>query len=166
MAIDFDSQACTEVTEAGVFGICDDTPPPQKAAYLDFADSEKWIAWVDNQNETKVTFVAIDNCIEILKADGKTESRCDCLLRYDTTIIFIELKNRNSQGWLGVAKGQLETTIRIFENEHLLKAFTRRYAYVANKQRPYFNAANPSLAEKFEDETGFVFRVDQTIKID
>jgi hypothetical protein len=36
---------------------------------------------------------------------------------------------------------------------------------VANKQRPYFHAANPSIAEEFEDETGFVLLVEQVIKV-
>ena len=47
-----------------------------------------------------------------------------------------------------------------------LIGFNRYYSYVANKQRPYFYAANPSLAEQFADETGFILRVDPFIKIE
>jgi hypothetical protein len=43
------------------FGICDDTPPPHKPAYLDETDGKKWIAVVENNHNLNITFVPIDN---------------------------------------------------------------------------------------------------------
>ncbi len=165
MAIDFNKLGCSKNTNIDVFGICDDPPPDRNPAYLDFAESENWIAWVDNQQCKDVLFTAIDNCIEIDRANGERESRCDGMLQYDVTLLFLELKDRDSSGWLGKARDQLKKTIEIFKNENGLNGFNKYYACVANKQRPRSVAAYSSLAEQFEDETGFIFKVDQIIKI-
>lgn len=162
MAVDFNKAACIENTSENVFGICDDPPPAKTPAYLDYANSDEWIAWVENDLSKPVTFTAIDHCIDILPA---TAERCDGMLRYDDTIIFVELKDRDSGRWLGKAIDQLESTINIFRNEVGFNGLSRFYAYVSNKQRPYFYAANSSLAEEFEDNTGFVLQVGQVIKI-
>ena len=88
------------------------------------------------------------------------------MLHYDTTLIFVELKDRDSGRWLGKARDQLETTIDIYKANGDVNTYFRRYGYVANRQRPYFNAASPALAEQFEDDTGFVLVIDDFIKID
>lgn len=168
MAVDFSNPDCIENTNALVFGICDDPPTKEKPgepAYLDFEDSEKWIAWVDNDLGKQVTFTAVDHCIDIKRANGEVESSCDGMLNYDSTLIFVELKDSNRSGWLGKAIDQLQVTIGIYKAELGLNGYNRYYAYVANKQRPYFNAANPALAEKFEDDTDFILMVDQVVKI-
>lgn len=162
MAVDFNKAACIENTSANVFGICDDAPPSKNPAYLDYANSDEWIAWVENDLSKIVTFTAVDHCIDILPANAE---RCDGMLRYDDTIIFVELKDRTSSGWLGKARDQLNSTIDIFKNEVGLNGLNRFYAYVSNKQRPRFNAANASIAEEFEDNTGFVLQVKEVIKI-
>ena len=122
----------------------------------------QWIAWVENDLSKPVTFTAVDHCIDILPANAE---RCDGMLRYDDTIIFVELKDRTSSGWLGKARDQLNSTIDIYKNEIGLNGLNRFYAYVSNKQRPRFNAANASIAEEFEDNTGFVLQVKEVIKI-
>lgn len=167
MAVNFNKPACIKSTNEKIFGICDDTPPPAKPAYLDFSDSDDWIAWVDNDKSKNVQFTAIDNCIDIRKANGiDQESRCDGMLNYDRTIIFVELKDRHSQGWLSDAIGQLKTIIGIYKVDVGLTAFDRYFAYVSNKQRPYVPVSNMALSEQFEDDTDFVLVVDQVIKID
>lgn len=162
MAVDFNKAACIENTSANVFGICDDPPPATSPAYLAFANSDDWIAWVENDLNKEVTFTAIDHCIDNLPANAE---RCDGMLRYDNTLVFVELKDRDSGRWLGKARDQLESIIDIYKNEVGLNGFNRFYAYVSNKQRPYFYAANASLAEEFEVNTGFVLQVVQVIKI-
>lgn len=166
MAVNFVDPNCIASTNEKVFGICDDPPPSIDPAYLDFVDDTKWVAWVDNDKGKDVIFTAIDHCIEIKRPNGETESSCDGMLQYDTTLIFVELKDRDSGRWLGKARDQLQTTIDTYKSDEGLNGYTRYYGYVANKQRPYFNAANPAIAEQFEDDTGFVLVVDQVIKID
>ena len=87
------------------------------------------------------------------------------MLKYDKTIIFVELKDRDSGRWLGKAKDQLVITIKIYKRDTGLGIHDRFYAYVANKQRPFFYAANSSIAEQFEDETGFILVVEHVIKL-
>lgn len=166
MAVNFADLNCITKTNEKVFGICDDPPPSEDPAYLDFVDAPKWIAWVDNNNGKNLTFTAIDHCIEIKRPNGETESSCDGMLQHDTTLIFVELKDRDSGRWLGIARDQLQITIDTYKTNAGLNGYTRFYGYVANKQRPYFNAANPALAEQFEDDTGFVLVVDHFIKIE
>ena len=165
MAVDFFKPACIGTTSETVFGICDDPPPDENPAYLDFTDSENWIAWVENDAGRQITFTAIDHCIEIIRTDGRKESSCDGLLNYESTLIFVELKDRDSGRWLGKARDQLKITIDTYKEKPGLNGYNRFYAYVANKQRPYFNAANPSLAEQFEDDTDFILIVNPVIKI-
>jgi hypothetical protein len=162
MAVNFNKAVCIENTSANIFGICDAPPPATNPAYLDFADSDSWIAWVENDLGKTVTFTAIDHCIDILPANAE---RCDGMLSYDSTLVFVELKDRDSGRWLGKAKDQLLSTINIFKHEVGLNGMNRYYAFVSNKQRPYFYAANASLAEEFEVNTGFVLQVEQVIKI-
>ena len=127
MAVDFKKSACREKTNANLFGICDDPPPTKNPAYLDYSDSDNWIAWVDNQLTKSITFTAIDHCIEI---DSSRGERCDGLLEFDTTIIFVELKDRDGGRWLGKARDQLKNTIDIYNIEVGLGGYTRLYAYM------------------------------------
>jgi hypothetical protein len=166
MAVDFKKPTCVTVTNEAIFGICDDAPPSVDPAYLSFENAEGWIAWVDNEQNKDVTFTAIDHCVVILRPNGDMETSCDGMLNYDRTVKFIELKDRDSGRWLGKAIDQLEMTIKIYKADVGLDAFDRYYAYVANKQRPYFKAASTSLSGQFEDETGFILMVDHIIKID
>jgi hypothetical protein len=166
MAIDFSIPACVTETNEAVFGICDDSPPSIDPAYLSFQNAEEWIAWVDNDQNKTVTFTAIDHCVEILRPNTEKESSCDGMLSYDKTIKFVELKDRNYSGWLGKAIDQLQITIKIYKADVGMAAFDKYFAFVANKQRPFFKGANSSLSQRFEDETGFILRVEHVIKID
>jgi hypothetical protein len=168
MAVDFDQDACQNRTSEKIFGICDDPPSPDakgRPAYLDFTDDERWIAWVENNDRREVTFTAIDHCVTIHRESGEMESRCDGMLRYDSTMMFVELKDRNSKGWLADAMSQIRVTIGLYRNEVGIDDQFRCYAYVCNKQRPRFKAANTALAEQFEEETGFLLVVDPFIAI-
>ncbi len=165
MAVNFADPICDTSTNEKVFGICDEPPPANNPAYLDSVNSDKWIAWVENDLGKNVTFKAIDYCIDIKRANGERESSCDGLLRYDTTLAFVELKDRDSGRWHGKARDQLQITMDVYKRDVGLNGYNRFYGYIANKQRPYFHAANPVLAEQFEVETGFILIVDPFIKV-
>jgi hypothetical protein len=89
------------VTDKKEFGICDDMPPPRTPAYLDFntANKSNWIATVKNYVRARITFVPIDNRLELKRPDDTNmQKRCDASLSYGKssgkTIIFVELKQQ------------------------------------------------------------------------
>jgi hypothetical protein len=171
MAVDFKNQACITQTSEREFGICDD--PPLKVngtivntpAYLDYNQKSNWIATVENSASRPVVFTAIDNCVDIRRPNGDKEKSCDGMLQHDTTIIFVELKDRDSSHWLGTGIKQLKATISAYKVEVGLAPYTRFYAIVANKQRPKFNASTTSEVAKFMNETGFILETTTVIKI-
>lgn len=157
MAINFFEAKCTSRTSKAVFGIYD-VPP----AALSFTDSENWNVWVDNEKEIEITFIAVDHCLNIPESDGE---RCEGMITYNDILIFIELKDRNSGRWAGKSRDQLKNTINIFKRDSDITPYTRLYGHIANKQRPNFKSGNKTFYQQFEDETGFILRVSDVIKI-
>ena len=158
MAINFFEQDCTTSTTALIFGIID-LPP----ATLVFDQAEDWIVWADNVNGTNVTFIAVDGCLAIPRNEGE---RCEAILTYGNAIMFVELKDRDGGRWAGKARDQLENTIRLFKREVGIEGYFRRYAHIANRQRPNFRSGGGSFSEKFEYDTGFVLRVGTVLEIE
>jgi len=158
MAINFFEAECITQTSKEVFGIYD-IPP----ATLDFENSEMWIARIDNSNEVKITFIAIDKCLDIPRTEGK---RSEAMMTYGDTLVFIELKGANAAGWAGNARDQLVNTIKLFKRDVGLEGYIKLYAHIANKQRPNFYAGGAVFYEQFEEETGFILRVSKDIKIE
>jgi hypothetical protein len=159
-----------EITKETKFGLCDDQPPAQNPAYLDFTDTIKWIAIVENNDKKTITFTAIDNCkeFEYPKKDGQIGEkgkRCDCVLTLDTQIVFVELKTRTGSGWLATADGQLRSTIDFFEKHSDANYFLEKYAYIANSMRPKTSKNYLTTMEKFLNDTGYVLRVQNRIEI-
>ena len=158
MAINFFNPDCITNTNEPFFGLID-LPP----ATILFDNAENWNAWIDNSAKTfNVILTAIDSCIEIPRAEGE---RCEAMITYDNAIMFIELKDRDGGRWAGKARNQLENTIRLYGRDANLEAFTRKYAHIANKQRPNFKSGGSSFTQEFEDKTGFVLRVSDVIEI-
>lgn len=158
MAIDFSEAKCTTVTKEKVFGI-HDVPP----AVVDLQNDDLWIAWVENDAEIEVAFTAIDKCLDIPDSEGE---RCEAMMTYDDAILFIELKDRDGGRWAGKSRDQLINTIRLFKRDADINSFRRRYGHIANKQRPHFHAGGMRFFEEFEEETGFILRVSDVIRID
>ena len=120
MPINFSANNCTTQSSQKRFGLCDDPPPAENVAYIDEQNGSNWIAVVDNERRIEVSFVGIDHCPEIVltRADGTDDSRCDGMLCYEETVVFVELKDRDiypSRTWLNKAHKQLLSTIRAFE---------------------------------------------------
>ena len=175
MPINFFQQSCKESSNESAFGLCDDTPPPNIPAYIDENDTSKWIATVENLNNKNVDFYAIDNCLTILKpnATNDKESTSEGFLHHTNDLVFVELKDRVSSGWLKKGREQLTNTIRLFSANHDITAFSNIEAYVANKQRPLANAGFSNQIEQFKDDTklilndnmGLILKVQATISI-
>lgn len=158
MAIDFFQTKCQSKTSETVFGIYD-APP----ATLSFTNSDEWNVWVDNAGAKEITHTAIDNCLGIPDSEGE---RCESMITYDDVLTFIELKDRDGGRWAGKARDQLKNTLALFKRDADITAYTRHYGHIANKQRPHFKAGGPSFSQQFEDETGFILRVSNVIKIE
>ena len=119
MEIDFFNSQCQQVSSEKIFGLCDDKED-NKPAYLDEQNENKWIAVVENEELKEVHFIAIDYCIDIWRYKEKKEmdNRCDGMLWYETSIVFVELKDRvskkNTNAWVKDGEKQLKRTIEYF----------------------------------------------------
>jgi hypothetical protein len=168
MSVNFSEAKCQCITENKLFGICDDPPPPQKQAYIDEEEGAKWIAVVVNEDKQEVTFTAIDNCIEIRSKNGKMAKRCDGVLTFDSTIAFVELKERDEKGnkWVKDAEKQLRSTISCFEESKEAENYKIKRAYIANRDKPKFKVSQKDRMDQFLLETGYVLRIENRIILD
>ncbi|MBY0477668.1 MAG: hypothetical protein K2Q24_08465 [Chitinophagaceae bacterium] len=167
MSINFFEAKCQTFSSNKIFGLCDDPPPASNPAYIDENNGAKWIAVVENDDRYDVTFTAIDHCIDIRRPDRKPAQRCDGVLTYDSTVIFVELKQREAKGnqWVTDAEGQLKTTIGYFENEDEAENFNNKQAYIANSEHPKFKVTQMRRMDQFFTDTGYILRIVNRIKL-
>lgn len=158
MAINFFEAGCQTTTVETVFGIYD-TPP----ATLVFADPDDWHVWVDNAQAIAVTHTAIDDCLGIPWAEGE---RCESMISYSDVLMFVELKDRDGGRWAGKARDQLINTIALFKRDASIAPYNKHYGHIANKKRPHFKSGGMKFSQEFEDQTGFILRISDVIKID
>jgi len=166
MSIDFSLAKCQDSSSRKLFGICDDPAPATTRAYLDELDGAKWIAVVQNECTYDVLFTAIDHCIEVPpRPDGRTSKRCDGMLTYSNTVIFVELKERAQLGtdWIRDAEKQLKDTIAQFETTELAENFKEKKAYASNSEHPKSKQSYLVRVEKFFENTGYVLRIENRI---
>ncbi len=167
MPVDFFIPGCKSTTTKDKFGLCDDPPPAKNPAYINENTPGKWIAEVENNSEIPVDFHAIDNCIKLLRPNGEPESRCDCMLHYKNSLLFVELKDRAYRGWISAGSKQVANTIQKFKENHNTTDFDKIEAYICNKQRPLAITGVNETAQRFKDKTdGLTLRVSRTINID
>jgi Holliday junction resolvase-like predicted endonuclease len=150
MKVDFFKADCKKITNEKKFGLYDSensTP-----AEIKLHDEPSWNATVLNSEEKEIQFTAIDHCIEILKDNGDMDSRCDVMLSCESTLLFVELKNKRDS-WQAEGLAQIEATIKRLkaENEVFYLGFEKRRAVVANAkhQFPCFQATNLEQREYF-----------------
>lgn len=160
--INFFDERCQQITTEKHFGLIDSEE--KTPAEISAVNPENWIAIISNEEQKEVTFTAIDNCIEILRADGNTESRCDCLLQCNDNLDFIELKEV-SKNWITSGIKQLQKTITIFSENYELTVFKRKRAFLANRKHPNFQYSHKEVMQKFKNETKFRLIICNEIKI-
>lgn len=161
MSIDFNIVKCQTHSNKKIFGLCDDPPPAKNPAYIDEVDGAKWIAVVENEDRYAATFTAIDNCIETKREDGTMDKRCDGMLTYNSTVIFVELKERAASGvaWVKDAEKQLRTSISYFEATDEAEKYKDKKAYIANKEHPKSKDSQMRRMDQFFMDTGYVLRI-------
>ena len=161
MSIDFNLAKCQTHSDKKKFGLCDDPSPTKNPAYIDEAHGSKWIAVVENEDKYEATFTAIDNCVETKRDDGTMDKRCDGMLTYNSTVIFVELKERGALGsaWVKDVEKQLRTTISYFEDTEESEDYTGKQAYIANREHPKFKESQARRMDQFLTDTGYVLRI-------
>ena len=170
MEIDFFNSQCQSVSNKKRFGLCDEQDD-KEPAYIDEQNGAKWIAIVENDELKEVHFIAIDNCIEIWRDEEKKEmdNRCDGMLWYENTIVFVELKEReskkNTNDWVKDGEKQLKRTIEYFEKTEQSNKFTEKRAYIANKTHPRFKESQLQRMKNVQEKTGYTLRRENRIKI-
>lgn len=164
MQVNFFNSIYAQTTNAKDFGLCDDQNLPP--AYIDITDISKWVAQVVNHRNKTATFYPIDNCITTLRPDNSMDNRCDGLLKHDNNLIFIELKDRDSQGWVSDGLLQLKSSIEHFKKAHpeILCTSTIK-AQLCNKQRPKAVTASNVARARFKDETGYIADINRVIEL-
>ena len=93
------------------------------------------------------------------------ENICDGMLHYYNNLIFVELKARQSGGWLKKGREQLTITITKFKQNHDITEYHKVEAYVCNRLKPLANTGNSNHIQQFRDETGLILNVQQNISI-
>ena len=137
------------------FGICDDVDVNAKTpAYVDcnLENESLWGANVVNSSGKSISFIAVDNRIEILRVDGSMENRCDAMLHNADYIIFVELKNQREDWIKHAVDDQLQTTIDVFKQNNDIMKYSRRFAYVCNKKHPLFQNSHKQQMQKFHSK--------------
>jgi hypothetical protein len=171
MSINFFAAQCQDNSNRKLFGLCDDRPEhrdetcPKERAYLKEDSGGKWIATVVNEERYEVTFTAVDHCIETKREDGTMNKRCDGFLSYDSSIIFVELKERGGLGndWVIDGEKQLRASIGYFEAEDDSDNYSSKKAYIANKEHPKFKESQTRRMNQFLIDTGYVLRIENRI---
>lgn len=140
-----------------LFGICDDEDEAAKTpAYVDVDVNrqDKWTAIVKNKSEKIISFIAVDNKIEIKRDNGQMENRCDAMLHNDDYIVFIELKDQGKDWIRHAVEDQLVTTINIFKQCHDITAFKHKLAFACNRRHRTFAFSQKEYMQRFKNAYG------------
>lgn len=153
MSVDFFKVDCQNTTSEQKFGLYDaeDLTPVK----IKLTEEELWNATVLNSTSKNILVTAIDNCIDIFRQNGEMDNRCDCMLTYETSILFIELKNKRDS-WQSEGLAQIENVVKIMiaEIPDFYNGFTKRKAIVANRkhQFPAFQESNIEQRQYFSSK--------------
>lgn len=132
MSADFFKADCQKTTNEKKFGLYD--AEDKTPAKINLTDEPSWSATVLNNGGKTVLFTAIDNCIDVFRENGEMDSRCDCMLTYDSTLLLVELKSRRDS-WQAEGLAQIENIANrmIEEIPNHYYSFKKRKAVVANR---------------------------------
>ena len=151
----FDPKYLTEAArDDSSFGLSDDN----RMAFTT-NDPSLIIAEVSNPANVLVQFVPVDHNIIVKDALGQDVSMCDAMIYTPDKspkkdIHFIELKDQMAN-WRQKAISQLESTIQIFSQNHVLEDFRYRVATAANKAHPQFNYSMKETCQEFREKYKF-----------
>ncbi len=167
MSIDFFKAVCQKTTSEKKFGLYDaEDKTPVK---IKLTDEHTWNATIINNGGKPISFIAIDNCIDVFRENGEMDNRCDCMLSYNSTLLFIELKNKR-ESWQAEGLSQIENIAKkmIDEIPRHYNSFKKRKAIVANRknQFPAFHASNAEQRQYFSSKYKMKIQFDAEIIIE
>lgn len=158
--------SCQTSSTKRKIGLCDDPHPANNPAYINEDNGKIWLATVVNEEPPcQITFTAIDHCVDSYRPDGKMHNRCDGILSFNSTLIFVELKDRTTKNnqWVLDAEVQLRASIENFKNIYDLYLYKSKKAYIANKQQRGSKVSQNSRVKTFLKETDFLLVIDNRI---
>lgn len=169
MKVDFfDNQKQTEPLRSDVlFGINDGVQERGETTVsytTTEGDQNQWHAIVYNKKSHPVLFVPLDHNFIIHPTEGTTYSLCDGMLYHKPWLAFVELKVKK-ENWIQKDIQQLRSTINLFQKNHDVSAFPKRFAYAVNRKHPYFPTSKKAEMQKFRNETGFRLLIQREIKV-
>jgi Holliday junction resolvase-like predicted endonuclease len=167
MSVDFFKTICQITTSEKIFGLYDSED--KTPAKIKLTDESTWNATVINNEGKTVRFTAIDNCIDVFRENGEMDSRCDCMITYNSTLLFVELKNKR-ESWQTEGLAQIENIAKIMIDElpnHYF-SFKKRKAIVANRkhQFPAFQNSNAEQRQYFSSKYKMRIHFEAEIKLD
>ena len=146
------------------FGIIDRETEPYARTTTDHAD-DPWDAVVNNQSNKNLHFIPIDKNI-VKREKGNKKKSCDGMLyKIDNSFLaFIEIKNRKKSDFAHACK-QLASTIELFAENHKIKSFRKRLAFIADHRRPKFQYTHSSEMNEFRSKNHFRLLYQNTIEV-
>jgi AMMECR1 domain-containing protein len=167
MRVSFNVPRCQSKTAKDRFGLVDSPSGAGKHAYVDELNPDIWNAEILNTQRVIVSFTAIDGCLDLRKSNHEEASRCDGMLTWNRSVLFIELKARKGKNkdWIRDGEKQLRSTIAMFEETDEAKDIHVKRAVVANSKKPQFRTGQMERMERFLAQTGYILRIEKTIKI-
>lgn len=163
----FLNQCLTQVAWAK-FGIIDDNNLPGQPAFITNADPETWDVIVGNSSGKNLDFYAIDCCIRFYKEEdaAQLESSCDAAIVDQSTVYFIEIKKRESSGWLTKAINQITNTITLYRTHHPDAPQSTIVGHVCNTLKPHAQMSYMGVIKQFRNDTGCKLVIKQELDID
>ncbi|OFX50718.1 MAG: hypothetical protein A2046_13670 [Bacteroidetes bacterium GWA2_30_7] len=157
---------CKTTTNIARFGISDKNSNKREPAFIDTENQNIWELDVENPKHKKLTFKAIDNCIDIFR-DGGIEpiKKCEGFLFYENKILFVELKNRKCGRWLVDAREKFEETILKFKENYPNSEFELLEPIVANKLFSGTHQSEMVQKKILKDKIGLDFHIRNKITI-
>ncbi|MBX7154236.1 MAG: hypothetical protein K1X91_04690 [Bacteriodetes bacterium] len=148
----------------GLYDAEDSTP-----ATITITNEATWNATVINKGRRLILFTAIDNCVDVLRKNGEMDSRCDCMLTYDSVLLLVELKNKRDS-WQSEGLAQIENIAKrmIEEYNDYYYGFNKRKAVVANRKNrfPAFQENNTEQRQYFHSRYKMRIHFDAEIIIE
>ena len=147
-----------------LFGIIDREAEPYARTTADHAD-DPWDAVVNNPSNQKLNFIPIDKNI-VERENGNKKKSCDGMLyKIDKSFLaFIEIKDRRKSDFAHACE-QLASTIELFAENHEIKSFKKRLAFVADHRRPKFQYTHSSEMNEFHSKNHFRLLYQNTIEV-
>ena len=161
----FDPKYLTEAArDDSSFGLSDDN----RMAFTT-NDPNLIIAEVSNPANVLVQFIPVDHNIVVKDTLGQDVSMCDAMIYTPEKspkkdIHIIELKDQMAN-WMPKAISQLESTIQIFSQNHVLEDFRHRVATAANKAHPQFNYSMKEKCQEFRERYKFRLNICAQVEI-